>query len=161
MDDKSKIIEKKHRLSPEVYQGGNFVFFTICVKDRKELFSDPNVVREFEKVLLEELNKKNCTAWIYVFMPDHLHIIISGKASAADPRKCISLFKQRTGFWLSQKHNGFFWQKDYYDHILRSSENLVNNVKYILNNPVRAGIVSYWKHYKFFGSTEYNLNDWE
>jgi REP element-mobilizing transposase RayT len=161
MTDKKQIIEKKHRLNPEVYKGGNFVSFVICVKDRRELFSFPDVVKEFERILLEELEKKNCAAWIYVFMPDHVHAIISGKTATSDPRKCIAMFKQRTGYLLSKKYKGFFWQKDYYDHILRSDESLVNTVKYILNNPVRAGIVTYWKNYKCFGSTEYNLNDWE
>lgn len=161
MGDKSKIVEKKHRLDPEVYKGGNFVSFTICIKERMELFSNQNAVRVFEKILLEELEKKECAAWIYVFMPDHVHIIISGKTAIADPRKCIAMFKQKTGFWLSKNNKNVMWQKDYYDHILRNNEDLISHIKYILNNPVRAGIVSYWKHYKFFGSTEYNLASWE
>lgn len=126
-----------------------------------ELFGDQNVVKEFEKILLDELEKKNCAAWIYVFMPDHLHIIVSGKTALADPRKCIAMFKQKTGFWLSKNNKTVMWQKDYYDHILRSNEDLISSIKYVLNNPVRAGIVSYWKQYKYFGSTEYNLASWE
>ncbi|KAF0162255.1 MAG: hypothetical protein FD188_209 [Ignavibacteria bacterium] len=161
MGNKSNIVEKKHRLDSEVYKGGSFVSFTICIKERMELFSNQNTVRAFEKILLEELEKKECAAWVYVFMPDHVHIIISGKTAIADPRKCIAMFKQKTGYWLSQNHRGFFWQKDYYDHILRNDEDLVRHIKYILNNPVRAGMVSYWKEYKYFGSTEYNLYEWE
>ncbi|MEB2355563.1 MAG: hypothetical protein OZ915_10335, partial [Ignavibacteriales bacterium] len=53
------------------------------------------------------------------------------------------------------------WQKDYYDHILRSEENLEIHLKYILNNPVRAGMVNYWKKYPYIGSTVYNLYEWE
>jgi hypothetical protein len=53
------------------------------------------------------------------------------------------------------------WQKDYYDHILRKKENLNIHIKYILNNPVRAGLVDYWKQYPYKGSTLYNLENWD
>ncbi|MDP2035740.1 MAG: transposase [Ignavibacteria bacterium] len=161
MKESSKIIEKKHRLSPEIYIGGAFVSFTVCVKERVDLFNNQNIIKTFEKTLLDELKREDCAAWVYVFMPDHVHIIISGKTATADPRKCIAMFKQKTGYWLSKNRHDTLWQKNYYDHILRNNEDLIQHIKYILNNPVRAGMVSYWKEYKYFGSTEYNLYEWE
>jgi hypothetical protein len=38
---------------------------------------------------------------------------------------------------------------------------LITVLKYILNNPLRAGIVENWKEYKFKGSSIYNLDEWE
>ena len=84
-------------------------------------------------------------------MPDHLHIIVSGKNSNSNMKKCIESFKQKTGFWLAQNKEDFHWQKDYYDHILRGKKDLINHVKYVINNPVKAGMVDDWKHYKFLG----------
>ena len=52
------------------------------------------------------------------------------------------------------------WQKDYYDHVLRKEDNLDIHIKYILNNPVRAGLVEYWKQYPYKGSTIYELSKW-
>ncbi|MDZ7623878.1 MAG: hypothetical protein U5J96_05445 [Ignavibacteriaceae bacterium] len=71
------------------------------------------------------------------------------------------MFKKKTGFWLYKNKPDYKWQKDYYDHILRKEEDLETLIKYILNNPVRIGLVENWKLYKFKGSTVYNLDEWE
>lgn len=155
------IKEKKHRLNPEVYSGSNIVSYTACVKDRKQLFVSEKVVKIFEEILLNELNASKCDAYVYLFMPEHLHIIIGGMIEDTNTKKCVDMFKKKTGFWLSKNMNSFKWQKDYYDHILNKQESLEIQIKYILMNPVRKGIVNYWKDYKFKGSTVYNLDGWD
>lgn len=153
--------EKKHRLDLEIYTGKILVSFTLCIKNRKELFTDEKLFLLFESMLLNELATSNCCVYVYLFMPDHIHIILSGKTEESDIKKCLDRFKQKTGFWLYKNKASCKWQKDYYDHVLRKEEDLETVIKYILNNPLRAGIVENWKQYKFKGSTVYNLNEWE
>jgi REP element-mobilizing transposase RayT len=153
--------EKKHRLDPEIYSGKILVSFTLCIKDRKELFNDEKIFILFESILLKELAECDCSVYIYLFMPDHAHILLSGNTEDSDIKKCLDRFKKKTGFWLSVNQPNYQWQKDYYDHILRKEEDLNTVMKYILNNPVRAGIVENWNEYKFKGSIVYNLNEWE
>jgi len=153
--------EKKHRLHPGIYKGRILVSFTLCVKDRKELFIDDEIFYHFNSLLINELTEGDCSAYVYLFMPDHAHIILSGKNEDSDIKKCLENYKKKTGFWLYKNKNTFKWQKDYYDHILRKEEDLVTQIRYILNNPVRARIAKNWKEYKFKGSTVYNLNEWE
>lgn len=155
------IKEKKHRLNSEVYTGSNIVSYTACVKNRKRLFVSDQVVNVFEEILLTELNANKCDAYIYLFMPEHLHFIIGGKIEDANTKICMDMFKKKTGFWLSKNMSSFKWQKDYYDHILQRQESLEIQIKYILMNPVRKGIVDHWKSYKFKGSTVYNLTEWD
>ncbi|GIK60246.1 MAG: hypothetical protein HND39_11120 [Ignavibacteriota bacterium] len=155
------IREKKHRLDSEIYRGERVVSFTICIKDRNKLFVEESIFRVFEKILLAELIKYNCSAFVYLFMPDHAHLTLTGDKSNSDIKKCLDMFKQKTGYWLSKNDPEIKWQKGYYDHILRRKENLDIHIKYILNNPVRAGLVEHWKQYPFKGSTNYNLEDWE
>ena len=93
-------------------------------------------------------------------MPDHMHLTLVGNDSKSNMKKCLEMFKQKTGYWLGKNFPEIKWQKDYYDHILRKQENLDINIKYILNNPVRAGLVDYWNQYPFKGSTVYNLDEW-
>jgi hypothetical protein len=38
-------------------------------------------------------------------------------------------------------HHAALWQKSYHDHILRKEEAVADVVRYILENPVRAGLV--------------------
>lgn len=94
-------------------------------------------------------------------MHDHAHFILGGNDSNSEVKKCLNMFKQKTGFYIAKNLKDIRWQKDYYDHILRSEENLETHIKYILNNPVRAGLSEYWKKYPFKGSTVYNLEDWD
>jgi hypothetical protein len=51
--------------------------------------------------------------------------------------------------------------KNFYDHIIRNDENYEKVIYYILNNPVRAGIVDHWKKYPYKGSTVYNFDEWD
>jgi len=51
------------------------------------------------------------------------------------------------------------WQKDFFDHVNKKDESLANNVKYIVDNPVRKGIVAQCQEYPFKGSIGYNLED--
>ncbi|MCJ7554488.1 MAG: transposase [Ignavibacteriaceae bacterium] len=155
------IREKEHRLDPEIYRGEIIVSFTLCVKDRKELFNQSEIFNTFESQLIIELKKYECDSYIYLFMPDHVHLLLSGKNHNFDIKKCLDRFKQKTGYWLYNQLPEYKWQKDYYDHILRKDEDLIVQTKYILNNPVRAGIVDYWKKYKMKGSTVYNLAEWD
>ncbi|MBK8946175.1 MAG: transposase [Ignavibacteriae bacterium] len=159
---KRKIIrEKQHRLPKEIYIGEKAVAFTICIKNNKRLFTTEKIYKVFEKELLNALIENNCSAYVYLFMPDHLHLIIKGENENSNIKKTVELFKQKTGFWLSNNLPYIKWQKDYYDHIIRNDEDIQNQIRYILNNPVRANIVENLKEYKFKGSTIFNLEEWE
>jgi putative transposase len=119
------------------------------------------VVKEFEKILLAEAENFHCDILVYLFMPDHCHILLEGKDEQSNVLKVINLFKQKTGFWLSKNRPQVYWQKDYWDHILRKEEDINTQVWYILGNPVRKELVTNLKEYLFKRSTVYNFNEWE
>jgi putative transposase len=45
---------------------------------------------------------------------------------------------------LLLKKQGTFWQKESYDHYVRNDRELDNIINYILNNPVKAGLIEDW-----------------
>jgi putative transposase len=157
-----KIIrEKKHRLPIQFYQGFYKISFTLCIKDRKDFFVNESLFKTFEGYLLGKLETFKCEASVYLFMPDHAHLILAGTSENSELKKCMDRFKQSTGFWMKNNASGIKWQKDYYDHIIRGEEDFRNQLKYILFNPVRQNLVSDWKDYKYKGSTILDLNDFE
>lgn len=87
-------------------------------------------------------------AWhasIVLLMPDHLHAIIAFDWETGDGMKEI------IGNWkrFTARNLGIDWQRDFFDHRIRSEEDLANKWIYIRENPVRAGLVkSYeeWPH---------------
>ncbi len=92
-------------------------------------------------------------------MPDHQHMIISGTKTSSDVSKTIANYKQKTGYWMSANGSMFIWQKDFYDHVIRKHEDLATQVRYIIDNPVRKGLVSLWYEYTFIGSFGCKLED--
>ena len=147
------IKEKKHRLPLLLYKGKVRITFTLCVEGKKTFFARKTTVNKFLEILREAKNKHDCKNWVYIFMPDHLHLIIEGNSEKSDLWRMMSLFKQKTGFWLSQNAIGIKWQKDFYDHIHRKDEDLKKHIIYLLNNPVRKGLVDNWQNYQKVAAT--------
>ncbi len=152
------IKENSHRLPVAIYKGYVTVAFTACMKNRNPLFVDSKVAMRFSEILMAEAMAHGCEVLVYLFMPDHLHVILKGNCDDAEPLKVMNRFKQKTGFWLSQNRGHVRWQKDYYDHLIRREQDIAKHVRYILNNPVRKNIITNWSDYPFKGSNIFDIN---
>ena len=149
------VIEKKHHLPQDAYRGLTAIAFTMCVQNRNPVFQDGNLFNACRDILVETAANQNAEILIYLFMPDHLHFVAKGKNKDSDLAELIVKFKQKSGFRLAGQ--GLKWQKNYYDHILRTEEEIVKHIRYILENPVRKGLILDWNDYLFKGSTCYDL----
>ena len=171
-DDNHMVIkEKRHRLPREFYKGKISAVFTLCLeKGVTDVASDinvasgfslskPKIVNTFTEILGSIIEKAGCIVPVYCFMPDHQHLMITGTRGESDIRKAIVSYKQKTGFWMSKNNSEIRWQKDFYDHVVRTNEDIATQVKYILDNPVRKGLVSSWDEYPFKGSIGCKLED--
>ena len=144
--------EKRHRLPKEFYKGEISAAFTLCLKEDGQAILRPEIVSIFTDILTIVITKISCIVPVYCFMTDHQHLIITGTGSNSDIRKAIVSYKQKTGFWMSANQSGIKWQKDFYDHVIRTKKDIAVQVRYILDNPVRKGLVSSWQEYSFKGS---------
>ncbi|OGC96117.1 MAG: hypothetical protein A2W25_12480 [candidate division Zixibacteria bacterium RBG_16_53_22] len=141
---------KKIRLDKEVYlEYGRPCHINIRSKNDALVF----VNREFTfkcMTLLESLCEKyDFLLYVYCFMPDHLHFIISvqGEKSIIE---LVQAFKSLTT--LESYTHGFegkILQTRFYDHFLRNWEDLERHIKYVLENPIRKGLVRDFKDYPF------------
>jgi putative transposase len=158
--DKPIIAEHKHRLPRDLYRGRIIVSFTMCIAKNERLFMSDKIFLSMEQILLDCLKKKCCEAHIYLFMPDHCHLLIEGRFEDSDIWEFAVGFKQKSGYWLSKNGYSGKWQKDFYDHILRKNEDIRKQILYTMKNPIRKGIVEDWKEYVYKGSTLHELNEW-
>ena len=92
-------------------------------------------------------------------MPNHQHVIITGTKGDYNIWDAVVDYKQRTGFWMSMNRVSVSWQKDFYDHVIRKNEDIAVQLRYILDTPVRKGIVASWQEYPFKGSIGCKLED--
>mgnify|MGYP001613867795 CR=1 FL=1 len=60
--------------------------------------------------------------------------------------------KQRTGYRFRDEYGQTLWQKGYHEHIVRDDESALAIARYIVANPVRAGLVVEPRDYPFSGS---------
>ena len=153
------IREKKHRLPPEYYQGEVSVAFTLCLQGDAWSIGDMAFVKTCRKILAAVSVRHGCVIPVYSFMPDHQHIIITGTQPGSDVMKVIVAYKQRTGLWMSASSKTMRWQKNFYDHVIKEHEDIKMQVRYILDNPVRKGIVKHWRDFPCSGSIGCSLDD--
>jgi putative transposase len=120
---------------------GRTYLITTIVQDRRPIFADWQIGR----LLVDELrtSEKNGVAQslAWVVMPDHLHWLValqSGSLPALMQRikghSAIAINRALCG-------EGQLWQKGFHDHALRKDEDVQTVARYIVANPLRAGLV--------------------
>ncbi|MDD5223473.1 MAG: transposase [bacterium] len=151
---------KKIRLDRGIYnEPGRIFSITICLKDRKTLFAESKLTKEFVPVLNSLTQKAKVAVYAFCFMPDHLHVLVDvpEEIGLVD---LVREFKGRsTKVAWGCGYEGTIWQRSFYDHCLRKDEEVKVVASYILNNPVRAGLVEKWRDYPYSGSWVWNLDE--
>lgn len=91
----------------------------------------------------------------FSIMPNHAHLVC---APLEDTRgkyyslaKIMHSLKRYTAYEANQilGRSGTFWQHENYDHFIRDAAELERIIKYVINNPVKAGLVDDWKSWKW------------
>jgi len=147
------------RLSHFDYKGQYAYSITVDCYKNYHLFTEENDVSICLECLRFTMDKYHFDVYVYCFMPSHLHLLLVGRNEIADMRKAMKTFKQKTGYYFKQKHQKNLWQSSFYDHVLRRDEDIETVARYILNNPVRAGLVKNFWEYKFSGSFVFDIKD--
>jgi putative transposase len=123
-------------------------------------FEDAAVVDRVRMQLSQSAVDHSFAVPAHCLMPDHVHLLAEGTTPESDLRRLASSFKQKSGFTFSKEHHGSrLGQDGYYDRILRNDEATLTVVRYILENPIRAGLVSSFSDYPYSGSDRYSLEE--
>jgi len=150
---------KKIRLDSSLYYNPTLICsVTIGTRHNIPIFQRIEFGQACIETLIKQAEKFTVPIFAYCFMPDHVHLLLSASKGSSIP-SFVGGFKSlctrigRFNFGLDES----FWQKRYYDHFLRQEEDINGATKYILNNPVRKGLVGDWKDYPLCGSLVYDL----
>jgi putative transposase len=150
---------RRSRLRTFDYLGKYRYFLTFCTRERTKLFVRPSIVDPVLQQILHAASEHVFSIPAYVFMPDHVHLLVEGLAESSDLRAFVKLAKQKSGYLSSQESGHLLWQPSYYDRVLRDDESSLSVMRYILSNPVRANLVARWEDYPFLGSTTHSIDD--
>ena len=95
----------------------------------------------------------------YCFMPDHVHLLVEGLTDASDCRTFIKAAKQYSGYYFKRATQQRLWQRYGYEHVLRDDTERATTIRYILDNPVTAGLASEPADYAFTGSECFTIDE--
>jgi putative transposase len=140
------------RLATFSYVGFHRYSLTFCTAHRLPLFTLAAPIDEAIEDISRSAAAQAFAVPAYCFMPDHLHLLVEGTSATSDLVAFANEAKQRTGYRYRRGQRRALWQKGYFEHVLRDDETTLNVARYILANPVRAGLVQEPHDYPFSGS---------
>lgn len=114
---------------------------TSTLLQRRPLFSDFKLARLLITVLRVAHEQQQVASLAWVVMPDHLHWLVQLQAGSLDElmRRIKSNSARQINQYLGT--HGPIWQPGYHDRALRQDEDLQSAARYIVANPLRAGLV--------------------
>ncbi len=125
-------------------QANNHYFLTFNINGRQSHFLRSEIVDSFISVLKAYEGKSTSELLAWVIMPDHFHCLLTlgGESLSAAVRNLKGSSSRVINKLLNNDQR--FWQPGFYDHALRKDEDIRSVAEYIVNNPVRAGLVDHW-----------------
>lgn len=129
---------------------GRTYLLTAVTQHRRPLFHDGRLARSLiaEMRRLHEQRAGLSLAW--VVMPDHLHWLV--QLDNMPLSRLVLQLKSRSAIAINRIHgtSGRGWQKGFHDRALRHDEDVLTVARYIVANPLRAGLVSRIGDYRWW-----------
>jgi putative transposase len=118
--------------------------------NRTALFTVSEDYQIFSEYLLAAMFRHECLIHAYVFMTNHVHLLITpavaggiGKLMGSVGRRYVRYFNGRHG------RTGTLWEGRYRATLIDSERYLLTCYRYIELNPVRAGLASHPGEYRW------------
>jgi putative transposase len=137
------------RLPGFSYCGIHQYSLVFSVFQRRVAFSDLATVRTCLSQIVRAAGDTAFVVVAYCFMPAHLHMVVSGTRDHASLPLFVHRAKQLSGYHANPYRR--LWQAGYHDRVLRPYDDIAYFVAYVLDNPVRAGLVKFRADYPYSG----------
>ncbi len=115
---------------------GQVYHVTAVTVDRRPVFCDLSPARTLVQAMREAQNRGDATTLAFVVMPDHLHWLLRLEG-VTTLSQAVGAVKTVTAHRLGKR----IWQSGFFDHALRRDEDIPALARYIVANPLRAGLV--------------------
>ncbi|WP_300634808.1 transposase [Pseudomonas sp.] len=131
-------------------EAGRVYLVTAVVYQRRPIFAELSVGR----LLVAELKRAHDSGLVaslaWVIMPDHLHWMFELRDATLP--QVMRQVKSRSTLAINHAGHtkGAFWQHGYHDRAARAEEDLLKIARYIIANPLRAGLVEHIGNYSLW-----------
>ena len=126
-------------------------YLTICTRDRRLILANPQIHASFRTFA------ENATGWHvlvgrYVLMPDHAHFFAAFTPLSPSLDRWIKSWKNTLSkTFRAMNIPPWHFEKDFFDHVMRSAESYEQKWLYVRENPVRAGLVKHLEDWPYQG----------
>ena len=115
---------------------------TFCTEKKIQWFNNLYCGRLLVQHIKQSHKQEYVNSLAWVIMPDHVHWLfqLESKISLSSVIKSV---KAKSSMEINKlmHHEGSIWQRGFYDRALRNEEDIRQIARYIVANPLRAGIV--------------------
>lgn len=123
-------------------EAGRIYLLTSVVLGRQPLFSDWRVGRLLVNEFRTAERERRARSLAWVIMPDHFHWLVELETGSLG----MLMRRVKSGSSRALVAAGAgplrVWQKGYHDRAIRREENVQSVARYVVANPLRAGLVS-------------------
>ncbi len=111
---------------------------------------------ELAFLVMENFNwfrEKGWRVYVAVVMSTHVHMLMRSESGRSkELLEDLAHFKRFTAKKANQRlgRTGAFWAREDFDHWIRDRGKFEGTVRYILNNPVKAGLVESWEDWEWY-----------
>jgi putative transposase len=140
------------RLEHAAYAGAVAALLTFCTSGRRPEFQSADTVERTLTQFLRAGVETHVALVAYCFMPDHVHLLVQTTDLAGDVARFARLGKQYAGYSYGRETGQRLWQPGWHDRLLRRSDDMIAVIRYVLQNPIRAGLAREVQEYPFVGS---------
>ncbi len=131
---------------------GQIYLVTTVTQKRQAIFTDFHCARIVINSIKYVEQASQVESLCYVIMPDHLHRLFSLNSNRS-LQQVVSNIKSRSALRINQYYNRTgtaVWQAGFHDYALRKEEEIKDVARYIVANPLRAGLVDKIGDYPFW-----------
>jgi REP element-mobilizing transposase RayT len=133
-----------------------------CASEGEHWLRQPPLAQIVEESL-QYRDEREYRLDVYCVMSNHVHVLFLPLPKADGTYHALQTIlhslKRHTARQCNQllEREGSFWENESFDHYIRDHDEWVRVIHYILNNPVKAGIVQNWRDYPFSYCSEQAL----
>ena len=130
---------------------GQTYLITIVCQQRQPWFADWTIAQTAAATIAEKQLWRDSHVLCWVLMPDHLHVVVELGASESLSmliRRVKSVTARAINRYL--RSEGAVWMAAYHERTLRRDEDLRQVARYVIANPIRAGLADCVGRYPFW-----------
>lgn len=128
---------------------GHVYLLTTVTSYRRPLFRDVELAKAVSQCIHEPRSWGDAELLCWVLMPDHWHGLVR-LGSRDTLSAAMNRFKSLTAKRLHCTQTGLVWGSGFHDRALRAGEDVRQVARYIICNPLRAGLVDNVLAYPFW-----------